>query len=298
MQLLFFYLKKTVLYLCNRLQILNKQKNPLIMKKTLLLFILTTMLSASINAQTKVWDFGTDTTFWPLNATGEPINSIKDNLGLLPGPAITNFGIVEANAASFPFDATSLAYTATKRFKMNGGGFESTATNQIMPTKRSVYFAANGSGTVKVWYKNGGSGTRTLFVTNGTSVIASNPYTNSTDALMFTATYTNVVGNIYLFADQSVNLYKIEVTGPLGTTDVLSTNNFQQDSSVSVFSNGKQVSVANVTSETQVNVYSMTGALVKSVATVSDINFELNSGFYIVNVKSAEGQKSVKVVVK
>lgn len=269
------------------------------MKKTLLFLFLTILFSTvSINAQTKVWDLGNDTTFWPINATGEPNNIIKDNLGLLPGPAITNFGVVEGNSASFPFDASSLAFTAVKRFKLNGGGFESTATNQIMPTKRAVYFAANGSGSVKVWYKNGGSGTRTLFVTNGTSVIASNPYTNSTDAIMFTATYTNVVGNIYLFADQSVNLYKIEVTGPLGTTDVLSTNNFQQDYSVSVFSNGKQVNIANVTSETQVNVYSMTGALVKSIATVSDLNFELNSGFYIVNVKSAEGQKSVKVVVK
>jgi hypothetical protein len=269
------------------------------MKKTLLTLLITMLFSVAINAQTKVWDFGNDTAFWPLNASGELNNIAKDNLGLLPGGSlITNFGIVEANNASFPSDGSSSAYTAIKRFKLNGGGFESTATNQIMPTKRAVYFAANGSGSLKVWYKNGGSGTRTLFVTNGTSVIASNPYTNSTDAIIFSATYTNAFGNIYLFADQSVNIYKIEVTGPLGTTDVLSTNNFQQETSVSISSNGKQVNVANVTSETQVNVYSMSGALVKSFATSTDQNFDLNSGFYIVNVKSVEGQKSVKVLVK
>jgi hypothetical protein len=43
----------------------------------------------------------------------------------------------------------------------------------------------------------------------------------------------------------------------------------------------------------------MTGALVKSFTTSSDTDFELlNSGLYIVNVNSNEGQKSVKVLVK
>ena len=42
----------------------------------------------------------------------------------------------------------------------------------------------------------------------------------------------------------------------------------------------------------------MTGSLVKSVSTNSDTNFELNQGFYIVNVKSEEGEKSTKIVVE
>ena len=42
----------------------------------------------------------------------------------------------------------------------------------------------------------------------------------------------------------------------------------------------------------------MTGALVKSVKASENTSFELQSGVYIVNAKSAEGEKSVKVLVQ
>jgi hypothetical protein len=56
--------------------------------------------------------------------------------------------------------------------------------------------------------------------------------------------------------------------------------------------------VSNVVSETQINVYSITGSLVKSLKTSGNTNFDLRNGVYIINAKSAEGEKSVKVIVQ
>nr|WP_322625384.1 pectinesterase family protein [uncultured Flavobacterium sp.] len=78
--------------------------------------------------------------------------------------------------------------------------------------------------------------------------------------------------------------------------DPLSNETFQPSSSVNVVSFKDKVAVSNVKSNTQVNVYSINGALIKSFTTASDASFTLNPGFWIVTVKSHEGQKSLKVV--
>jgi hypothetical protein len=274
------------------------------MKKTLLTLLFTTLISATyITAQTKVWDFGNNLGgFWPITASGVGISTnetIVDNLGLFAyasgGTAITNFGAVNASSATF-----SDSYVGANRFQLNGGG--GGTVGNLLPVQRYVYFTVDGACTVKVWFKTGSNGSaRTILVTNGTTLLGSGTSLTSGgvgDLVIVTATVSAAnaaVGKIYIYGDtQSSNLYKIEVTG----ANVLANNNFQQETSVNVFSNGKQINVFNVISETQVNVYSMTGALVKSFATLSDTNFELNSGLYIVNVNSAEGQKSVKVLVK
>lgn len=78
--------------------------------------------------------------------------------------------------------------------------------------------------------------------------------------------------------------------------DVLANPEFQAESKVNVFAYKSTVVVNNVKSPTNINVYSLTGSLVKSFETVSDMNFDLRNGFWIVTVKSAEGFKSVKLV--
>lgn len=61
---------------------------------------------------------------------------------------------------------------------------------------------------------------------------------------------------------------------------------------------GNRVYVSNVKSSSEINIYSLTGALVKSFKTNEDTNFELRSGLWIATVKTFEGQKSVKLLTK
>jgi hypothetical protein len=67
-----------------------------------------------------------------------------------------------------------------------------------------------------------------------------------------------------------------------------------------VFSSGNKVYISDLESKnTEVNVYSATGSLVKTAKVSADTNFEVNTkGVYIVNLKSDAGVKSVKVLVK
>lgn len=274
------------------------------MKKKLLLLILPAFMAvASVQAQTKVWDFGNDDTTWPSTAAGvgtigANTSSIIDLLGLFSnGPEsenqITNFGAVNNNSASFPD-----GFTATRRFQMNGGGGASAGT--FMPVQRYLYFDVTGNCTVKVWFRPGSNGAqRTIFVTNGTSLVGSQTSNTGdfTDFTILTANYTGgSASRLYVYGDTACNLYKIEVTGATVNTSSMSSDDFQQNN-VNVFTNGQMMSIANVASATDVIVYSITGALVKSFKTSTDVDLQLNSGFYIVKLNSQEGSKTVKVIL-
>ena len=259
------------------------------MKKSLLLLAFAVVATVgNVKAQT-TWDFSSAS--WPLNATGEPVSVVKNNLGLVPGES-ANFGIIEANAPTFP-DGSSY----TKRFKLNGGGYDSTGSSAV-PTKRYLTFKVNGNFFVIFWYKNGGGGDRTLFIGNGTEILGSKVYSNSADGLIYTFEYTGPAANLYIYGDTSLNLYKITATN-VGTT-VLGLNDVTKGMKASVYTAGNKVFLSNLDSKnTQVNVYNANGSLVKTMTASADTNFEVNAkGFYIVNLKSDAGQKSVKVIIK
>jgi predicted nucleic acid-binding Zn ribbon protein len=262
------------------------------MKKKLLLLSLVVYATIS-SAQTKIWDFGNDTTTWPLSAGIGLSEMVVDNLGLFPIPTNTNFGAVTANTYTFTADG----FTAVNRFQLNGGG---SAGTSFLPTQRYLYFTATGACTVKIWFRTGGSGSRNMFITDGTSLIATAGSSTSGDGIILTGNVSAAqaaAGKIYIYADQSCNLYKLEVTGATVNT-TLSSESFQSELKADVFTNNNQVSVSNITEATEINVYSITGQLVKSLNTSTDVDFELNaSGFYIVNMKSSEGKKSVKIAL-
>lgn len=262
------------------------------MKKKLL-FLSLVVCTAISNAQTKVWDFGNDTTTWPLSAGIGSNEIVVDNLGLFPIPTNTNFGAVTANSYTFTADG----FSAVNRFQLNGGG---SAGTTFLPTQRYLYFTATGACTVKVWFRTGGSGSRNMFITDGTNLIATAGSSTSGDGVILTGNVSAAqaaAGKIYIYADQSCNLYKLEVTGATVNT-TLSSDSFQSELKADVFTNNHQVSVSNITEATEINVYSITGQLVKSLNTTTDVDFELNTnGFYIVNMKSSEGQKSVKIAL-
>ena len=267
------------------------------MKTKLLSLILTTVLfTCTTNAQTKTWDFGNDLTTWPVSTGIGSEQMIVDNLGLYPITTNTNFGAVNSNNTTF-----SDGYIAARRFQMNGAGYP-TGPFQAMPTQRFLHFDVSGPCTVKVWFKTGSNGaSRTVYVSNGTAAIGSET-TNSgtnTDTAIITASYTGGAGKLYVYGDTACNLYKVTVSGATISTPALSTDNFQSELAVNVFATNNQISITNITSSTQVDVYNLNGALVKSIKTDADTIIDLlNAGVYIVNVKSAEGEKSVKVLLK
>lgn len=292
------------------------------MKKTLLLLISSMLFSTAINAQNTVWDFGLGTT--TLNS-GTPVSNtwlLADNTGVPSTDPVTtiqksllNFTGHTTSGTLFGIFATSSktfsdGYGPTTNGSCKTGGGGGAVAGTYLPLVRYFSFNVSGACTVKVWIRHGSASgvDRNVYITNGTALLGTGSVVNTTQIgspaadnplsnTIATGTVTSA-GPVYIYGDNALYVYKIEVSGATVNTPSLANNNFQQESSVSVFSNGKQVNVANVTSETQVNVYNMTGALVKSFATSTDQNFDLNSGFYIVNVKSAEGQKSVKVLVK
>ncbi|HSD08857.1 hypothetical protein, partial [Flavobacterium sp.] len=71
---------------------------------------------------------------------------------------------------------------------------------------------------------------------------------------------------------------------------------YQPQSAVNVFGSKNKIAVSNVKSKSQVLVYAITGALVKSFEIDSDTNFDMKSGIWIVVVQAEDGQKAVKVM--
>jgi len=270
------------------------------MKKKLLLLILPMLFSAlSVNAQTKVWDFGNDIVTWPLSAGIGYDEIVKDQLGLFPIPTNTNFGAVTASGATF-----TDGFTAVNRFQLNGGG-GGTAGN-LLPTQRYIYFNVDGACTVKVWFKTGSNGTaRKVMCTNGVELLGSGTSIGGAtpvDLVIFTANISTAqaaVGKIYIYGDTaSSNLYKVEVTGANVVTPALATKVFQKELDITVYAKNNKIFLSNLKSRTQINVYNLLGALVKTTQAEADTSLDINSGIYLVNAKSADGEKSVKVIVQ
>lgn len=266
------------------------------MKTKLLSITLMMVLVTSITkAQTKIWDFANDATTWPLSAGIGNNPMVVDNLGLYPIATNTNFGAVTNGSGTF-----TDGFTGPRRFQMNGAGYP-TGPFQAMPTQRYLFIDVSGPCTVKVWFKSGSGGAaRTVYVSDGTAAVGSatsNTGGNADDAIV-TASYTGAAGRLYIYGDTACNLYKVSVVGATVNT-VLSNNDFQTTSLVKAFTNGRQIYLSNVVSKTQVEVYSVTGALVNSINTEADTSFEvMTAGVYILKIKSEEGQKSVKLVVQ
>ena len=265
------------------------------MTKKLLVILITVLSSVTyVNAQ-KVWDFTNDTTNWTTSTAGYTANTVKDNLGIFPGVTITATPIGGIIPSTFAF---SDGFNATRYFRMG----QASVFTANKPTERYLYFAPSGAGTIKIWFASGGGGSRSIKVTDGTTEIGSASSANSATPTILEAQYTQTSGNIFIYtsAGTGVNIYKIEITGTISTTQLivaLGVDDFKADLTANVFSNGKEVFVTSVKSNTKIDIYGMTGALTKSLQTDADISFGLNAGLYIVKVKSDEGQKSVKIVV-
>lgn len=263
------------------------------MKKKLLSFMFTVVACTTVSyAQTKVWDFGNDATTWPLSTGIGTSAIIVDNLGLYPNSTNGNFGAVNASSGTF-----SDSYVGANRFQLNGTG--SPATGTFLPSQRYLFMDVSGACTVKLWFRTGGSGTRNMLLTNGTSLIATAGSGTSGDAVILTGSVT-AAGRIYLYADSSCNLYKLEVTGATvsTTSTTLSSAAFEKELGATVYTTNKEVYVSNITEATTVKVFNVTGQLVKTVSISGNANFDLNHGLYILSLESTKGKKTVKIAIK
>ncbi len=168
----------------------------------------------SASAPNKVWDFSNTTLSTGIGATDVVVNQ----LGLYPTlltPGTVNMGAITGSIVTFAATATTDAFGPTvTRLQLNGGG----STTTSMPTQRYAYFDVDGPCRVLVWFRTGGSGTRNLFVTDGTNVVNSLGSTNSSENLILKANYAGGPGRLYIYGDQSCNIYKIQVTGANVTT--------------------------------------------------------------------------------
>lgn len=111
------------------------------------------------------------------------------------------------------------------------------------------------------------------------------------DAQTYKLAYRGGKVRVYRMYISSTSI-KSSVQALLGVEDLVSAN------ATNVKAAGNRVYVSNVTSSTEVKIYSITGALVKEFKTNSDTDFAFKSGLWIATVKTAEGQKSVKLLVK
>lgn len=92
--------------------------------------------------------------------------------------------------------------------------------------------------------------------------------------------------------------YNSLVSIPIQITS--STLSIDNESAVSTVVNakGNRIHVSDVKTNTTLEIYSITGALVKSLKTKTDIDFSFKPGLWIGVVKTDEGVKSVKLLVK
>lgn len=247
----------------------------------LLMFVIT----LSMNAQNKIWDFGNDVTYFPIDATGVVGTQVRDGLTLVSGGS--TFAKVDSNSATWPD-----GYTSVKRLRGEG----SSAVSGGLPTRRYMEIPVDGPVAVKLWFRFSGSSTPRAVVVSDASgnEIMRFDSTGDTGPLYIEADYTGPAGTLLVFQDaNATNFYKLEIS-----TDLLNVSNVLNSPSAEIKSVGERIFISNITAPTEVNIYALTGALVKSLKTNSDLDFGFNSGLYLAQIKTGEVVKTVKLIVK
>lgn len=263
------------------------------MKKILLSLAFGLITSMTTFAQT-TWNFSD----WPL-VTNYP-NSVVNNLGIYAGgDTITNFGNTDSSTQNF-----QEGFTGTQRFRFRGSSYTVANGFVVVPSQRYLYVKMKpGSASVKVWFKNGSTNAvHTLYVSDGTQKLGeattrSGAFASVDYAILDTTFNLTEEKDIYIYADNAVNLYKIEINGNVGTT--LSTKEVKANIA-KVYTQGKTVHVAldSKFRKSDINVFNMNGSLVKTLKANNNTQFDLPSGIYIVNLKADNAIQSVKVLVK
>ena len=84
---------------------------------------------------------------------------------------------------------------------------------------------------------------------------------------------------------------------PINELNTLSSNSLNLiENTIKVRAFNNKVYISNINSDSKVRVYSITGALIKSLETKKDINFTIKNGLWIIAVENINGKKITKVL--
>lgn len=254
------------------------------MRKQLLYLVFTLLLTGLTQAQDKVWDFGNDTMNFPV---GPPFSDTRVIDGLTFVGGGSDFATIQANSGTWDD-----GYSSTNRLKSEGSSNVDAMTG--LPTRRYMEIPITGSVAVKLWYRFSGSGTPRAVViadNTGAEVIRFNSLGDSNRRYL-EANYTGSANSLLVFSENNaVNYYKLEISSTL-----LDINDVSLSANTSIKTKKDQVYISNVSSQTEISIYSITGSKIKTVNTSEDLNFSLRSGIYIAKIKTRNGEKSVKLV--
>lgn len=234
------------------------------------------------------WDFNDTSKFAGTNFISDQlIQGI--NLRLGTSTSINGFNNQAGNFSD--------GYTATQRLQMGGvsynTGNDPTNGADAMPTRRYLEISITEPIKITVWSRGGGVG-RKIIITDGITVLGSYTFLN-TETNILTTNYSGSSSKIYIAnaIDQN-SLFKVRIE-PLSNLSVSTS----KKTDTKIYTSGKTLTIKDLKSKnTEIKVYNMNGTLVKSVKTSTDMQFELNSGLYIIHTKSELGEKSVKVSIK
>lgn len=287
------------------------------------------LFSASyVNAQIKVWDFGAE----DLGAGYTNMLDVNTmNTVVYSGPAGAGSEATTNLIGTFTVDKVKVIGGGTDRIRTSNPNitrydgiatsaplphptYNSTATYTPSGYFGSLYF--NGKGATNKWcfiltlaagesvtmicksYSTSGSTQGTLQVSGPSAVTIPAYPVVASPAGMQEVHFTAGTAGDYIIYDNSSKLqvYRIYFGNVSGV--VLGNKSFQKESDVTIYSKDSKIFLSNIKSTTQVAVYNVLGALVKTTQTDGDTSIDSNNGVYIVNVKSADGEKSVKVIVQ
>tara|TARA_B100000809_G_scaffold63492_3_gene60205 strand:- start:1907 stop:2707 length:801 start_codon:yes stop_codon:yes gene_type:complete len=266
------------------------------MKQKLQVLLVAAVFSTSaLIAQNKVWDFGNDQTNFPANSNliPEPDDVIEEVTvdGLTFNSGGSNpFGEITDKPLSAGKFADDPTYSTLQRLDNN----KAAGGTAFLPNKKFMSFPVTGPVHVKLWFRDQDDSVGSIWVTDGTSEVFHFDAGNTKDYMVIEGNYTGGAGTLYVFSlDTGFHYLKIETT-----TTTLGTDALESPVSTNVKALGDRIYVSNVKMTSEINLYNPTGALVKSFETNEDIDFGFNPGLYIARIKTAEGEKSVKILLQ
>jgi hypothetical protein len=299
------------------------------MKKQLLLFILPMLLfTATMHAQIKVIDFGAFALPTPAYTNLVDATTINNTCYSTPGVAGTTgnylqntFTLGEASPSLYNITWVQGSGTNDRLYSNNPElatySASATAPNPEFTdydSSKIGYISPNGTGSTgrRHWQVTIAAGETVTFMlaSPGTPPTLSvtdddgETWTSYTDpsfttdnSFAFKITNSTAEQKTYKWYDGSgkVRLYRVYFADV--NNAILGLDTKASPVSTNVQALGNRVYVSNVKSSSEISIYSITGALVKSFKTNSDTNFAFKSGLYIATVKTLEGQKSVKLLL-
>lgn len=204
------------------------------------IFLLAAVAIASLTINAAEWDFGEFADFEGITEG----STVKEGLGFFalaegktPFAADKAFGVIGAKAKTFDDQ-----FKGTKNCKSNGGasleeGKEGT------PSQRYFYYDVDGSCNIKVWFESGSSKVVTLYISDGTNVLASREVAvaDKDAALIQEATYTGGAGRIYIYGNNSIELFKVEIKAAgqgIDNVEAVKAEKFYRDGQLIIRKNG------------------------------------------------------------